>query len=45
VSGTIWEAFAISASLASTKSMNALTSGRASAFSLGYMNSGRESGL
>ncbi len=45
VSGTILAASAIGAAWATTNSMNALTSGRPIAFSLGYMNSGRESGL
>ena len=45
VSGTIFAASAILSAWATVNSMNALTSGRAIAFSLGYMNSGRESGL
>ena len=45
VSGTILAALAMVSCWATTKSMNALTSGRASAFEDGYMNSGRASGL
>ena len=45
VIGTICAALAMAAWFAMTKSMNALTSGRAMDFALGYMNSGRESGL
>ena len=45
VSGTILAAVAILSALSTVNFMNAATSGRFIAFSRGYMNSGRESGV